>query len=94
MMSEQEVRPKLLFWSQMSSKQTQKNLSSRTPLNGKKTCQALELPNDDVPARSQAQIMMLGQDEWETDMKNRTSMNSASKLTNPLEMVKKNNLGF
>ena len=33
--------------------------------------------------------MMLGEDEQETDMKNRTSMNSASKLTNPIEMVKK-----
>ena len=32
---------------------------------------------------------MLGQDEQETDMKNWTSMNSASQLTNPLEMVKK-----
>ena len=32
---------------------------------------------------------MLGQDEQETDTKNRTSTNSASKLTNPLEMIKK-----
>ena len=32
---------------------------------------------------------MLGQDEHETDTKSRTSTNSASKLTNPLEMVKK-----
>ena len=32
---------------------------------------------------------MLGQDEHETDMKNRTSTNSASELTNPFEMVKK-----
>ena len=31
---------------------------------------------------------MLGQDEHETDTKNRTSTNSASELTNPLEMVK------
>ena len=31
---------------------------------------------------------MLGQDEQETDIKNRTSTNSASELTNPLEMVK------
>ena len=30
---------------------------------------------------------MLGQDEHETDTKNWTSLNSASKLTNPLEMV-------
>ena len=32
---------------------------------------------------------MLGQDEHETDMKNKISTNSASELTNPLEMVKK-----
>ena len=32
---------------------------------------------------------MLGQDEHETDTENRTSTNSASELTNPLEMVKK-----
>ena len=31
---------------------------------------------------------MLGKDEHETDTKNRTLMNYASKLTNPLEMVK------
>ena len=32
---------------------------------------------------------MLGQDENARDTKNRTSTNSASELTNPLEMVKK-----
>ena len=32
---------------------------------------------------------MLGQDEYETDTKNQTAMNSASELTKPLEMVKK-----
>ena len=32
---------------------------------------------------------MLGQDEQEIDAKNRSSTNSASELTNPLEMVKK-----
>ena len=32
---------------------------------------------------------MLGQDEHETDTKNRTLTNSASELTKPLEMVKK-----
>ena len=32
--------------------------------------------------------MILGQDEQETDAKNRTSTNSASDLTNPLEVVK------
>ena len=31
----------------------------------------------------------MGQDENETDAKTRTLMNSASELTNPLEMVKK-----
>ena len=33
-------------------------------------------------------ITILGLDEHETDAKNRTSANSASELTNPLEMVK------
>ena len=51
---------------------------------GKKTCQALESHNFDVRDRSQAQISMLGQDEQETDTKNRTSTNSAYELTNPL----------
>ena len=37
---------------------------------------------------------MLGQDEQETDTKNRTSTNSASKLMNPLEMKKKTILAF
>ena len=32
---------------------------------------------------------MLGQDEHETDTKNRTSIDSDSELTKPLEMVKK-----
>ena len=32
--------------------------------------------------------MILGQDEQETDAKNRTSTNYASDLTNPLEVVK------
>ena len=31
----------------------------------------------------------MGQDEHETDKENRTSTNSTSDLTNPLEMVKK-----
>ena len=38
--------------------------------------------------------MILGQDEHGTDAKNRTSTNSASDLTNPLEMVKKTFLAF
>ena len=37
--------------------------------------------------------MMLGQDEHETDTKNRTSTNAACQLMNPLEMVK-NQFGF
>ena len=49
-----------------------------------KTCQALESLNSDVRARSQVEITMLGQDKQETYMKNRTSTNSASELTNPL----------
>ena len=38
---------------------------------------------------SRTQNTILGQDEQETHAKNRTSRNSASKLTNPLQMVKK-----
>ena len=55
----------------------------------KKTCQALESLNSDVRARSLAQITILGLNEHETDVKNRTSKNSASELTNPLKIVKK-----
>ena len=33
--------------------------------------------------------MILGEDEKETDAKNRTLTNSSSELTNPLEIVKK-----
>ena len=55
----------------------------------KKTIQAFESLNSNVQARSQAQITILGQDEHETDAKNRTSTNSASELTNPSDMVKK-----
>ena len=69
---------------------TSTNLASElVPLrNGKKTCQALESLNYDVRDRSYVEITMLGQDEHETDTKNRTSSNSASELTNPLKMVK------
>ena len=38
--------------------------------------------------------MSLGQDDHETDAKNRTLKNSASELTNLIEMVKKNILDF
>ena len=55
----------------------------------KKTCQALDSLNSDVRDRSYAEITMLGQDNHETDTKNRTLMNSDSELTNPLEIVKK-----
>ena len=55
----------------------------------KKTFQDFELLNLDVRARSSAQITILGQDEQETDAKKRSSWNSASEITNPLEMVKK-----
>ena len=55
----------------------------------KRTCQDLKSLNSDVRARSYAQITILGLDEHETDAKNRISRNSASELTNPLEMVKK-----
>ena len=55
----------------------------------KKPIQAFESLNSDIRPRCQAQITILGQDEHETDAKNRTSMNLASQLTNPFEMVKK-----
>ena len=58
-------------------------------INGKKIFQTFESLNYDVRARSYAQITILGQDEGEKDAKNRTSRNSASELTNPLEMVNK-----
>ena len=84
----------------MSMKQTRKiglqriQLLSYVPLrNEKKTCQALESLNFDVGDRSLVHITMLGQDEHETYKKNRNSTNSASKLSNPLEMVK-NQLRF
>ena len=48
----------------------------------KKTIQAFESLNYDVRARSQAQIMILGLDEQETDAKNRCSRNLDSELTN------------
>ena len=57
--------------------------------NGKKTCQSLESLNYDVRARIYAQITILVPHEHETDAKNRTLTNSASELTNSLEMVKK-----
>ena len=55
----------------------------------KKPIQAFESLNSDIRARSIAQITILGQDEHETDAKNRTSTNLASQLTSPFEMVKK-----
>ena len=60
----------------------------------KKPIRAFESLNSDIRARSQAQITILGQDEHETEAKNRTSMNLASQLTNPFEMVKKIISGF
>ena len=54
----------------------------------KKTYQVLESLNSNVRDRSYVEITMLGQDEHQTVTKNRTSRNSASELTNPLEMVK------
>ena len=69
---------------------TNEVLSSRTPLEiVKKTFQAFELINSNVRAKIQAKITILVSDEQEKDAKNRTSMNSASELVNPLEMVKK-----
>ena len=56
----------------------------------KKTCLSLESLNYDVRARIYAQITILVRDEHEKDAKSRTLTNSASELTSPLEMVKKN----
>ena len=70
---------------------TARNLASdfTNPLEMvKKIFQALESLNYDVRPRSLAQITMLGQDELETDTKNRTATTLASELTNPLQMVK------
>ena len=53
----------------------------------KKTCQAMESLNYDVRDKSQVEITMLGQDENETNTKNPTSTNSASDLSNPVEML-------
>ena len=66
--------------------QTSTNSASElmNPLEMVKKNQAFESLNSDVRARIQAQITILGQDEHETDAKNRTSKNSASELTNPL----------
>ena len=55
----------------------------------KKTCQAFKSLNSDVWASSLAKITIFGLDEQEINAKNRTSKNSAIKLTNHLEMVKK-----
>ena len=55
----------------------------------KKALQAFESISSHVRARIKALITSLGQDEHEADAKNRTLTNSASELTNPLEMVKK-----
>ena len=55
----------------------------------KKTCQPLDSLNSDVRAIIYAQSTILGQNEHKTDAKNRTLMNSAPTLWNPLEMVKK-----
>ena len=54
----------------------------------------MESLNFDVRDRIKAQITILCQDENETDANNRTLINSASELTNPLEMVKKNMSSF
>ena len=62
--------------------------------NGKETFQAFESINSDIRDRILAQITILGLDEHETDAKNRTLTNSASELTNPLEIVKKTISGF
>ena len=60
----------------------------------KKTFQTFESLNSDVRAWSQAQLTILGQEEQETDAKNRTSRNLASEITNPLQMEKKTYMAF
>ena len=54
----------------------------------KKTFQAFESLNSDVQARSNAQITILVRGEHEVDVKNRTSTNSISEHTNPLQLIK------
>ena len=94
MMSELDVRPILRCWAKIRT-QTRKiglqgiQLMSSIPFrNGKKTCHGLESLNSDVRDRSYVEITILGQNEHETDTKNRSSTNSAYELTNPLKMVK------
>ena len=60
----------------------------------KKTFQAFESLNSGVRARSWAHLMIVGHDEQETDAQKRSLRNSASKLMNPLEMVKKTYKAF
>ena len=57
--------------------------------NVKKTCHSLESLNYDVRAWIYAQITILVPYEHKKDAQSRTLTNSASELTNPLEMVKK-----
>ena len=60
----------------------------------KKTCQSWEMLNYDVRARIYPQITILVRDEHETDAKNQTLTNSASELTNLLEMVKEKHVSL
>ena len=72
--------------------QTSTNLASQltNPFEMvKKTFQAFESLNFEVWGRSQSQITILSQDEKDIDAKNWVARDSASEITNPLEMVKK-----
>ena len=72
--------------------QTSTNLASQltNPFEKvKKIFQAFESLNFEVWARSQSQITILSQFEKDIDAKNQAARNSASEITNPLEMVKK-----
>ena len=55
----------------------------------KRTFQAFESLNFEVRARSYSQITILSQDAKDRDAKTWATRNSASELTNPLEMLKK-----
>ena len=90
LMSEIGVRPKLRCWAKMRRKQTRKIGLNELLRNDKKkkTIQAFESLNSDGRATIEAQLTISGQDQQETDAKNRTSTNLASQLTNPLELKK------
>ena len=92
-MPELGVRPKLRFWAKMSTKnRTSKNSASELTNPLEMVKKHVRLRNRSILVSKlgvKQKVTILGLDEHETNAKNRTSRNSASELTNPLEMVKK-----